>query len=95
MFSLTARDQEVLALLAERVTDTALTDVLFISKRTANRHVSSIFSKLGVYTAPGRARCGGYRTGRLNVAGGAAMSGPAGGGVLVTSGTRTIFAPER
>jgi DNA-binding CsgD family transcriptional regulator len=48
LFSLTAREQEVLALLAEGMTNARLAEVLFISERTANRHVSNIFTKLGV-----------------------------------------------
>jgi DNA-binding CsgD family transcriptional regulator len=52
LFSLTAREQEVLALLAEGMTNAQLAEVLFISERTANRHVSNIYLKLGVHTAP-------------------------------------------
>jgi DNA-binding CsgD family transcriptional regulator len=48
-FSLTAREQEVLALLAEGMTNAQLAEVLFISERTANRHISNIFIKLGVH----------------------------------------------
>ena len=46
---LTAREQEVLALLAEGRTNAQLAEALFISERTANRHVSNIFTKLGVH----------------------------------------------
>ena len=49
LFSLTAREQEVLALLAEGMTNAQLAEVLFISERTANRHVSNIYLKLGVH----------------------------------------------
>jgi DNA-binding CsgD family transcriptional regulator len=56
LFSLTAREQEVLALLAEGMTNTQLADVLFISERTANRHVSNIFTKLGVHNRTQAAR---------------------------------------
>jgi DNA-binding CsgD family transcriptional regulator len=49
VFRLTAREQEVLALLAEGMTNAELAAVLFISERTANRHVSNIFAKLGVH----------------------------------------------
>jgi DNA-binding NarL/FixJ family response regulator len=38
----------VLLLLAEGLTNVELADTLFISERTANRHVSNIFTKLGV-----------------------------------------------
>ncbi len=48
LFSLTAREQEVLALLAEGMTNVQLAEALFISERTADRHVSNIFTKLGV-----------------------------------------------
>ncbi len=47
-FALTPREQEVLLLLAEGLTNVELADTLFISERTANRHVSNIFTKLGV-----------------------------------------------
>lgn len=47
-FSLTPREQEVLALLAEGLTNAELAGTLFISERTANRHISNIFTKLGV-----------------------------------------------
>jgi DNA-binding CsgD family transcriptional regulator len=56
MFSLTAREQEVLVLLAEGMTNTHLAEVLFISERTANRHVSNIFTKLGVHNRTQAAR---------------------------------------
>jgi DNA-binding NarL/FixJ family response regulator len=49
LFSLTAREQEVLALLAEGLTNAQLAEALFISERTANRHVSNIYLKLGVH----------------------------------------------
>jgi DNA-binding CsgD family transcriptional regulator len=55
-FSLTAREQEVLALLAEGMTNAQLAEVLFISERTANRHVSNIFIKLGVHNRTQAAR---------------------------------------
>jgi DNA-binding CsgD family transcriptional regulator len=56
LFSLTAREQEVLALLAEGMTNAQLADVLFISERTANRHVSNIYLKLGVHNRTQAAR---------------------------------------
>ena len=49
LFSLTAREQEVLALLAELMTNAQLAEVLFISERTANLHFSNIFTKLCVH----------------------------------------------
>jgi DNA-binding CsgD family transcriptional regulator len=56
LFSLTAREQEVLILLAEGRTNAQLAEVLFISERTANRHVSNIFIKLGVHNRTQAAR---------------------------------------
>jgi DNA-binding CsgD family transcriptional regulator len=53
---LTAREQEVLALLAEGMTNAQLAQTLFISERTANRHVSNIFLKLGVHNRTQAAR---------------------------------------
>jgi DNA-binding CsgD family transcriptional regulator len=53
---LTAREQEVLALLADGMTNAQLAQTLFISERTANRHVSNIFLKLGVHNRTQAAR---------------------------------------
>jgi DNA-binding CsgD family transcriptional regulator len=53
---LSAREREVLAVLAEGVTNQELADRLFISERTANRHLSNIFTKLGVRTRTAAAR---------------------------------------
>jgi DNA-binding CsgD family transcriptional regulator len=53
---LTAREQEVLTLLAEGMTNVQLAEALFISERTANRHVSNIFTKLGVHNRTQAAR---------------------------------------
>jgi DNA-binding NarL/FixJ family response regulator len=46
--SLTPREREVAALLAEGLTNAALAERLFISPRTAAVHVSNILSKLGM-----------------------------------------------
>jgi DNA-binding NarL/FixJ family response regulator len=46
--SLSAREREVLSVLAIGVTNRELAERLFISERTANRHLSNIFVKLGV-----------------------------------------------
>ena len=56
LLTLTAREQEVLALLAEGMTNAQLAQALFISERTANRHVSNIFTKLGVHNRTQAAR---------------------------------------
>jgi DNA-binding CsgD family transcriptional regulator len=56
LFSLTAREQEVLVLLAEGMTNAQLAEALFISERTANRHGSNIFTKLGVHNRTQAAR---------------------------------------
>jgi DNA-binding CsgD family transcriptional regulator len=46
--SLSAREREVLAAVADGLTNQELAERLFISERTANRHLSNIFTKLGV-----------------------------------------------
>jgi DNA-binding NarL/FixJ family response regulator len=45
---LTAREVEVLRLVAQGLTDAQVADKLVVSTRTVNSHVSSIYSKLGV-----------------------------------------------
>jgi DNA-binding NarL/FixJ family response regulator len=47
---LTAREVEVLRLLAQGLTYAQIADKLIISRRTVNGHVTSIYSKLGVTT---------------------------------------------
>lgn len=54
---LTKRELEVLRLVAEGYTDREVADILIISPRTANRHLSNIFMKLDV---PGRAAAVAY-----------------------------------
>jgi DNA-binding CsgD family transcriptional regulator len=56
VLKLTAREREVLALLAAGMTNAELARTLFISERTANRHVSNIFTKLGVHNRTQAAR---------------------------------------
>ena len=56
LLRLTAREQEVIALLAQGMTNAQLAQALFISERTANRHVSNIFTKLGVHNRTQAAR---------------------------------------
>ena len=46
----------MLALLAEGMTNAQLAELLFISERTTNRHVSNIFTKLGVHNRTQAAR---------------------------------------
>lgn len=53
---LSAREREVLAALAEGLTNQEIADRLFISERTANRHLSNIFVKLGVRNRTAAAR---------------------------------------
>jgi len=53
---LSAREREVLAVLADGLTNQELAEQLFISERTANRHVSNIFTKLGVRNRTAAAR---------------------------------------
>lgn len=47
-FNLTRREQEVLALLAEHLTDAEIAQRLYLSPRTASNHVANILGKLGV-----------------------------------------------
>src|SRR5262245_2383579 len=54
--SLSAREREVLAALADGLTNQQLAERLFISERTANRHLSNIFTKLGVRNRTAAAR---------------------------------------
>ncbi len=49
---LTYREREVLRLVADGHTDRMVAEILVISPRTVNRHLSNIFNKLDV---PGRA----------------------------------------
>ncbi len=54
---LTRRELEVLRLVAEGRTDREVADILVLSPRTVNRHLSNIFVKLDV---PGRAAAVAY-----------------------------------
>jgi DNA-binding NarL/FixJ family response regulator len=49
-FGLTAREREVLALLAEGLTQSAIAVELFISTSTVGTHIQRILTKLGVHT---------------------------------------------
>jgi DNA-binding CsgD family transcriptional regulator len=53
---LTAREQEVLALLAEGLPDKEISQRLFISERTVHHHVSALLSKIGVSSRTAAAR---------------------------------------
>ncbi|ONI70474.1 DNA-binding response regulator [Actinosynnema sp. ALI-1.44] len=46
--ALTAREREVLGLMAEGRTNTAIAKTLFISEGSVEKHISSIFAKLGL-----------------------------------------------
>lgn len=44
---MTFREQEVLALVCQRLTDPEIAERLFISRKTAGHHVGNILGKLG------------------------------------------------
>ena len=60
MFGLTAREQEVLRLVAEGRSNREIAEELFISAKTASVHVSNILGKLGV-TSRGQAAATAHR----------------------------------
>ena len=53
---LTAREQEVLALLSEGLPDREISRRLFISERTVHHHVSAVLAKVGVSSRTAAAR---------------------------------------
>jgi DNA-binding NarL/FixJ family response regulator len=53
---LTAREREVLALVAEGFSNRAIAGSLFVTERTVEAHVKQIFLKLGLITDPGSHR---------------------------------------
>jgi DNA-binding CsgD family transcriptional regulator len=53
---LTAREQEVLSLIADGLADRQISERLFISERTVHHHVSAILSKIGVSSRVAAAR---------------------------------------
>ena len=53
---LTAREVEVLGLVADGLSNRAIAERLFISQKTAGRHVSNLFAKLGVHSRAQAAR---------------------------------------
>ena len=50
---LTGRERDVLALIAEGRSNTAIAERLFLSRKTIETHVSQIFLKLGLRDSPG------------------------------------------
>ena len=53
---LTEREQEVLSLIAEGMSNRALAERLFITERTVEAHVTQIFQKLGLAESPDQHR---------------------------------------
>ena len=53
---LTARQLEVLALIAEGLTNAEIADRLVVSQRTAEHHVAAVLAKLGTATRRDAAR---------------------------------------
>jgi DNA-binding NarL/FixJ family response regulator len=53
---LTAREREVLALMAEGYSNSAIAAKLVVTERAVEKHVTNIFSKLGFGTAPDQHR---------------------------------------
>jgi DNA-binding NarL/FixJ family response regulator len=53
---LTAREQEVLALLSQGLPDREIARRLFISERTVHHHVSAVLAKIGVSSRTAAAR---------------------------------------
>jgi len=49
--TLTPREQEILALVAEGLSNAAISERIVITKRAVERHINSIFSKLGLADA--------------------------------------------
>jgi len=57
LHTLTAREREVLELMAQGHTNATIAELLFITERAVSKHISSIFTKLGLPpTDPGHRR---------------------------------------
>jgi DNA-binding CsgD family transcriptional regulator len=54
-YGLTRRETEVLRLLAQGLSNREIADQLFISPKTASKHVGAILAKLGVSSSRGAA----------------------------------------
>ena len=49
IYKLSKREQEILFLLAENLTNTEISDKIYIAEQTVKNHISSIYSKLGIH----------------------------------------------
>lgn len=54
--SLSRREREVLALVAEGLSNQAIGERLYVNERTVEAHVSSVLTKLGIHADPGAHR---------------------------------------
>ncbi|WP_308202399.1 response regulator transcription factor [Curtobacterium flaccumfaciens] len=54
--SLTARETDVLRLMAEGRSNAAIADTLFLSGGTVEKHVTAVFTKLGLEATPNENR---------------------------------------
>ena len=53
---LSAREIEILRLVADGLTNIEVAERLFLSSRTVDRHLSSVYRKLGLHSCPEAAR---------------------------------------